>query len=328
MHKLLLAFALCIWSLASATSATRAVDLPAEAARAVTGGAEARATKKKPRVLINADTANEVDDLYAIARALVEPSIELVGLSSAQWQVSHYATPHTLEDSQRMNEVLLALLNRKKLPHPRGATARLFDWGDRAQHSAAAYQIIREAHATPTGQKLIVVMLGANTDLASALLIDPAIAPKLKVYLLGTSYDHARRIWRKRDFNCVMDIQAIEVVLDAKELETHIMPVNIAAPLVFELSEVKRRFAGKNDLFDLLLRRWQDHIDGARLRRTIWDLALVSCLIRPELGQETEATTPPENTQRNVHVFIRIDAQGIRSEFFSSLERHFEAQHQ
>jgi hypothetical protein len=64
----------------------------------------------RPRFVIDADTANEVDDPYAIVRALLEPSIEVIGLSSAQWQASHWATPDTLEDSQRLNEVLLGHL--------------------------------------------------------------------------------------------------------------------------------------------------------------------------------------------------------------------------
>jgi hypothetical protein len=64
------------------------------------------------RVVIDADTANEVDDPFAIVRALVEPGLQLVGLSAAQWQVSHWATPTTLEDSQRLNEVLAGHLGR------------------------------------------------------------------------------------------------------------------------------------------------------------------------------------------------------------------------
>jgi inosine-uridine nucleoside N-ribohydrolase len=281
-------------------------------------------TPTRTRILIDADIANEVDDLYAIVRALIEPSFDVVGLCSAQWQISHYATPNTLEDSQRLNEVLLALLNQNRIPHPRGAAMRLYDWGqDVAQHSAAAYHVIKEAHRTPPGQKLVVLMLGASTDLASALLIDPTIVPKLKVYLLGTTYDFDKRIWRKRDFNCVMDPQAIEVVLDAKDLETHIMPVNVAARMEFDMTEVKQKFAGRNDLLDLLYRRWVDHMDGSRVRRIIWDLSVVSCLLRPQFGEEITVETPPENTPREVFIYSRIDGRRIREEFFNAVAAHY-----
>lgn len=280
--------------------------------------------QSKTRILIDADTANEVDDLYAIVRALIEPTFDVVGLNSTQWQISHYATPNTLEDSQRMNEVLLALLNKQRIPHPRGSQYRLYDWGrDRAQHSAAAYHIIKEAHKTPSGEKLTVVVLGASTNIASALLIDPTIIPKIKIYLLATSYDFEKRIWRKRDFNCVMDIQAIEVVLDAKDLETHIMPMNVASAMKFEMAELKQKFANRNDLLDLLYRRWVDHVDAGRYRRTIWDLSVISCLIHSEFGEEIKAKTPPENTQRDVYVFSKIDGKKIREEFYKTLAKYY-----
>ncbi len=223
-----------------------------------------------------------------------------------------------------MNEVLLALLNKQRIPHPRGSQNRLYDWGrDRAQHSAAAYHIINEAHKTPIGEKLTVTVLGASTNIASALLIDPTIIPKIKVYLLATSYDSEKRIWRERDFNCVMDIQAIEVVLDARNLETHIMPMNVASAMKFEMAELKQKFANRNDLLDLLYRRWVDHVDAGRYRRTIWDLSVISCLINSKFGEEIKATTPPENTQRDVYLFSKIDGQGIREEFYRTLAEHY-----
>jgi inosine-uridine nucleoside N-ribohydrolase len=276
------------------------------------------------RVLLDADTANEVDDLFAIVRALIAPSLEVIGLCSAQWQNSHYATRDTLEDSQRLNEMLLALLELRRIPAPRGASGRVYDFGrDRARHSAAASFLIREAQRTPEGAKLDVIVLGAATNVASALLIDPGIVPKLRVHLLGTSREAATGIWRKRDFNCAMDPQAIEVVLDARELETHIMPVNVAAPLVFELGATRERLGGRHELPDILCRRWTEHHDGARLRRTIWDLALVSAFLRPDLARTMAASAPPENGGRPVTVYTSIDAAGMREEFFAAIEAKF-----
>lgn len=44
--------------------------------------------QEKTILIIDADTGNEVDDLYAIVRGLIEPSFKVIGLSSAQWQAS------------------------------------------------------------------------------------------------------------------------------------------------------------------------------------------------------------------------------------------------
>ena len=272
------------------------------------------------KLYIDADTANEVDDLYAIVRALIEPEFDIVGLGSAQWQVSHWATDQSLEDSQRLNDMLLAFLHKQHIPAPRGGHARLYDWGaDIAQHSAAAYFIIEQAHAMPDGEKLVIANLGALTNVASAILIDPSIVPKIKLYLLGTTYDFENSIWRKRDFNCVMDIQAINVVLDAKGLETHIMPGNVAAAMKFDMQRCKEQFAEKNDLLDFLYQRWVDHKDGGRYSRTIWDLSVIEALVHPEWAEVVQVAGPPENGNRTLFVYKRINADEMIDDFYETI---------
>ncbi len=278
----------------------------------------------KTRLIIDADTANEVDDLYAIVRALIEPSFEIVGLNSTQWQCSHWATDNTLEDSHRLNVLLLGYLDKMSIPHPRGAHFRLYDWGqDVAQHSAAAYHIIEQAHETPENEKLVVIALGATTNVASALLIDPSIVPKINLYLLGTSYDFDTKIWKKRDFNCINDIQAINVVLDTEGLETHIMPVNVASALSFDMQKVRKEFKDKHPLLNYLYQRWYNHIDSGRYRRVIWDLSVIEVLIDPKLAVEQMVTTPPENTNRKVFVYSSINADSMKSDFYKKVADYF-----
>lgn len=274
----------------------------------------------KQRVIIDADTANEVDDLFAVVRALIAPEFEVVGLNSTQWQSSHWATANTLEDSQRLNVLLLSYLRKTQIPHPRGARDRLYDWGqDVAQHSAAAYHIIKEAHKAPAGEKLTVVALGALTNVSSALLVDPAIIPKIRVYMLGTTYEFTRKIWRKRDFNCINDLQAIEVLLNTDGLETHIMPVSVARAMTFDMDDLQQRFAGQHPLLEFLYQRWFNHIDSGRHQRVIWDLALIQALIHPRMASEKKVMTPPENRQRELFVYDSIKAGAMRQDFYQSL---------
>lgn len=95
------------------------------------------------QVIVDADTGNEVDDLYALVRILIEPTIEVTALNAAHWQTSHWSIPNSMENSHRLNQQLLGEMNLKVKTF-RGAAARMYDWGDRAQHSAAAYEIIRQ----------------------------------------------------------------------------------------------------------------------------------------------------------------------------------------
>ena len=281
--------------------------------------------QKQTAIIIDADTGNEVDDLYAIVRGLIEPSFKVVGLNSAQWQATHWNVANTLENSHRLNLEILSYLKMEDIPHPRGAVDRLYDWGDDiAQHSAAAYHIIKEAHLMSAGSKLTVVVLGASTNLASALLIDPSIAGNIRAYLLGTSYDHEQRIWKKTDFNCMMDIHAMDVIMDTEDLETHIMPVNVLTGLTFDIQNTEEQFKGKHPLLDFLYMRWVNHIGGAKYSRIVWDLSVIECLIHPEYGTEILVDTPPDNKQRKVYVYTSINVDEMKKDFFRTIDEYFD----
>lgn len=280
---------------------------------------------QKPRVLIDADTGNEVDDLFAIGRALIAPELEIVGLNSTQWQNSHWAVENTLENSHRLNVRILSYLDMGQLPHPRGSHYRLYDWGqDVAQHSAAAYHIIKEAHKSTPEDKLIVVALGALTNVASALLIDPSIAPKMRLYCLGSSYNFEQGFWKKTDFNCLMDPHAINVVMDQVDLEMHITPVNVAANMQMTRERLTENFKGKDDLRGFLYDRWMTHMDGGYNGRVIWDLVPFYYLLQPDWITEVEIQTPPENTQRKIFVTKSFEADKLEKDFFDSLHEYFE----
>ncbi len=93
---------------------------------------------------------------------------------------------------------------------PRSATARMYDWGDQAQHSAAAYEIVQQARLRNENEPHYVIALGAMTNVASAVAIAPDIAKKIKLYRLGTTYNFEEGIMRKNDFNCAMDIRTLD----------------------------------------------------------------------------------------------------------------------
>lgn len=273
----------------------------------------------KLKVIIDADTGNEVDDLYAIVRGLIEPSWDVIALNATQWQPAHWAVEQTMEESYRLNQVLLGYLGMGgEVKSLRGGINRLFDWGNRAQPSLASNHLIQAAHGLQEGETLTVIALGALTNVATAILMDPSIAPKIKLYWLGSTYDFEENILRKRDFNCMMDPQALEEVL-ASKVEFHVIPVNIAAQMTFEYEETKEKLGGQHDLLDFLLDRWYNHLDGGRIERTIWDLAIIDAVIHPDWIEEVEIMTSKENYSRSVYYIKDIDEDKMRSEFFAKV---------
>lgn len=274
------------------------------------------------KVIIDADTGNEVDDLYAIVRGLLEPSWNVIALNAAQWQPAHWAVAQSMEESYRLNQVLLGYLKLGgAVKSYRGATNRLFDWGNLAQPSMASYHLIQEAHKMEDDEKLTVVTLGALTNIASALLIDPSIASKIAIYWLGTTYDFEEDILRKRDFNCMMDPQALEEVLKSS-VELHVIPVNVANKMTFNYAETEQKLRGKHGVLDFLVDRWYQHLDGGRYERTIWDLSIIEAVIHPEWVEEVKIMTTKENYSRPVYYYKDIDADKIRAAFFDIVLTH------
>jgi len=272
--------------------------------------------QEKTKVLIDADTANEVDDAFALSIILMDPAIEVTALNAAQWQTAHWATEKTMEDSHRLNQMLLGIMGLN-LNLNRGGAARMYDWGDQAQHSAAAYEIIEQAKAQSEGEKLNIIALGALTNVASALFIDPSIAQSIRLYWLGTTYDFEKGILRKDDFNCQMDQFALSHLLFS-EVEMHIIPVSVANQMTFDYDETRQNLEN-HFLGDFLLKIWDDHIDGGRAERTIWDLSIVNAFLHPEWMEEVEITTSKDNGNRKVYYYKDFDAAKMREDFFEKI---------
>jgi purine nucleosidase len=139
--------------------------------------------KAKTRIIIDADTANELDDLFAITRALIAPEFIIEGLTSTHWRGQN-----SVEKSQHLNEKILEKMELSEIiPHPQGAAHAMPD-NQTPVDSPAARHIIARAHAGGMDNKLLVVALGTATNLASALLLDPTIKDKVVYAFIDGDY--------------------------------------------------------------------------------------------------------------------------------------------
>lgn len=272
------------------------------------------------RMIIDADTANEIDDLYAIVRALKEPSFDVVALNSAQWH-TRLSPANSVEHSQRINDDLLRLIGRPDLPAPMGAEMIMGQpWGgDEPRDSPASRMIIREAEASQS-EKLTVVSIGAATNLASALKLAPHIVPRVRCYSMAAHYDSSSGIWNKDEFNVRNDLNAFNYLLNLDGLELHIMPANVCRNLAFDLNKTIGWLRGKGGVWDYLVARWLSHSPQAT-KWIMWDLALIEAIARPELAKESLFKTPPENRQRDVWVYTHIDGETMKRDWWAMAKR-------
>lgn len=280
------------------------------------------------RVIVDADTANEIDDLYAIVRALIAPEFQVEGITSAHFTRSTQSND-TVHQSQRFNEQILDAMNlRDKIPHPVG--------GDRSMESPtspvdspAARLIIERAHAGGPNDKLTVMALGACTNLASALVIDPTIKDKVVFAFIDGDYKDGQ--WGPGIFNWRNDIHAVKAIFES-DVEYYHMPArSVSIEMKLSKRDVDEHMKGKGGVWDLLVDRWETFPRTAKSKeKVMWDIALVEALLRPSLATKQVVGAPiihdasnvdqyPENP-RKVTVFEAIDAEGMRDDFWNAVD--------
>jgi len=282
--------------------------------------------KKGLPLIIDADTANEVDDLFAIVRAIVEPSIDLLGITSAQFHISPLASDTTVLESQKMNEDIIRLMNRSDIPLPVGSNKPLSS-SSIPQVSEASDFIIMQAHNHSEEDPLHLVILGSCTNVASAVIQDPTIIPKINVHYLGFWHDIESNVYDKKEFNSGNDTLAVNVLLDLEDLQLDVMTATTSQHLVFKKSIVNDHLKGKGGISDYLVDRWNTYErwwtkeDPEKLEWIMWDVAIIEALIHPGLTTKEAFVSPPENTQRYIQVYTEIDVEAMEEDFWKSLSK-------
>lgn len=287
-------------------------------------------------VIVDADTGNEMDDLYAIVRAVMAEDFNVLGVNSAHfnnpqlltdslWHIYPTKDINTVGISQDLNEELLMALDMEEIPHPLGADRMLgYAWGyyegAPIPEAPAVNFIIEQAEKMPAGRKLSVACLGAVTNVAAALETRPSIVSKLKVYLLGMQYDPVTGIWNKNSFNARNDINGLDQLLSNEDLELYVMPPSTARALQFDHQESLKKLSKlDHPVSEILARRWAEVSAGDSW--IMWDLALIEAMLNPETATLQRRAAPPENGARPISVYVDIDEEQIEALFWDTLQK-------
>jgi purine nucleosidase len=280
------------------------------------------------RVIIDADTANEIDDLYAIVRALAAPEFRVEGVTSAHFTRSTKPN-ETVRRSQAINEQILDAMGlRDSIPHPIGADRSMAE-PTIPIDSPAARLIIERAHAGGPEDKLVVFALGACTNLASALLLDPSIESKAVFAFIDGEYKDGQ--WGPGIFNWKNDIHAVKAIFESAVEYIHMPAPSVSVEMELSKDAVDDHLKGRGGVWDLLVDRWETFPRTAnRETKTMWDIALIEAVLRPELATAVVVGAPiihnagkveqfPDNPRR-VKVFEAIDAEGMQRDFWEAID--------
>ncbi|WP_375444753.1 nucleoside hydrolase [uncultured Fibrella sp.] len=286
------------------------------------------AVAQPQKVWLDADTGNETDDVYAIIRLLAEPAVTVVGLSSAhfnnadlvafdKWNQYPTKAISTVAISQQLNEDILRVMDKTVISHPLGADRQIGRaWGGAAPRpSAATERLIQTVKQLAPGEKLDVLCLGALTNIASAILIDTTILSRIRLFALGARYDSQQKVWNKNEFNIRNDLNAFDYLLNNRSVDVTLMPINTAAPYRFARDTIYRKVDESVAIQRMLKERWEETNPQDNVR-TLWDLALVEAYLLPEKAIVQDVLTPPENTQRLMKVYSKVDEKALTDDFW------------
>lgn len=288
---------------------------------------------QKQKVWLDTDSGNEMDDLYAIVRLIKEPTIDLIGISSAHFNYADilvmekyngYVTKGliTVDESQRVNEEILKAMNRMDLPHPKGANRQMGQPQgiNNARNSPASDAIIQAVKNLHDGEILDIITLGPLTNVTSALIFAPEIKPRVRVNFIGSRYNPISKVWNKSEFNVRNDLNSFDGALNMDSLDLTVMPLEAALPLKFQREDTYSLLNEKIEIEKILEERWKVH-NPQDQTRIMWDLALVEAYLKPHLAEMQWVTTPPENKQRMIRVYTKIDETRLAEDFWMVLKK-------
>jgi len=229
--------------------------------------------------VLDTDTYNEIDDQFAVVYALLSPNIRLEALYAAPFHNKRSGGPADgMEKSYQEILRILDLLgvDRAEDVH-RGAT-RYLAAADEPVESAAARDLIARAMA-PRGGPLYVLAIGAITNVASAILMEPEIVRRVVVVWLGGQPYY----WpHTREFNLAQDVLAARVVFDSGVPLVHIPCKNVAEHLRTTLPEMRAYVRGQGCVGDYLYGIYEEYMtDHFARSKVIWDISTVAYLNDP-----------------------------------------------
>ena len=233
------------------------------------------------RMVLDTDTYNETDDQFALVHALLSPErLAVEAIYAAPFHNQRCDGPgHGMELSYQEILRLLERLGRSSDGFAfRGATDYLGPEGEPLE-SAAVRDLIARGRAAPAADPLYVVAIGAITNVASALLLEPALVEKIVVVWLG---GHALRWPDTREFNLRQDLAASRALLDCGVPLVLVPCMGVTSHLLTSVPEIERHVAPHGELGAFLAARFKElRSDHFAWSRVLWDVATIAYLLDP-----------------------------------------------
>ena len=279
-------------------------------------------------MVLDTDTYNEIDDQFAVVYSLLSPGVQVEALYAAPFYNSRSSGPG--DGMLKSYEEILRLLDRLDVS-PEGfvyhGSDRYLGGPDTPVSSAATDDLIARA-LQPREGPLYVVAIGAITNVASAILLEPKIRERIVVVWLG---GHPQYWPHSREFNLQQDVPAAQVIFDSGVPAVQIPCKNVAEHLRTTLPEMAAYVKGRGAIGDYLYQIFQAYFTEHYARsKVLWDISAIAYLKNPEwvptelrpspVLRDDVTWGPADPTRHPVRVAVDLNRDHIFGDLFGLLD--------
>jgi inosine-uridine nucleoside N-ribohydrolase len=279
-------------------------------------------------VILTTDCGADIDDQFAIAYLLLVPQVHVRGIVTTH-------APDLPQNAQSSAACARDVMHRMGLSH----TPPVFAGSDVALKvraplpNAGVEFIVRTARSYSRANRLLILTIGATTDVASAFLADPSIEDRVEILTMGfQSWPQGTDPW-----NIQNDPLAYRVLLDSRA------PITIGAAdvcakhLALDQKEADRLLEGHGQFagwLDGLVRNWltKNAALAARVvspgHWVIWDTIVVAHILgfttvatysRPALNL-SDCTFTFAKTTKTIRWITSVDQRRMWPDFVRRLD--------
>ena len=285
------------------------------------------------RVVIDTDTANEIDDQFALVHALLSPELDIEAIYAAPFKNAHAATPE--EGMEQSYDEILRVYEHLGLPETppvlKGSRTNLSAY-ETPEPSPAAEHLIETAFGSD--EPLYVLAIGAISNVANALLLEPKLVERIVLVWLGGHALHWPHTW---EFNLQQDVLGAKLVFDCGVPLVHVPCQGVVSLLHTTVPEIEHYVQGRGAVGDYLFELFTGHVgDHYAWSKELWDTAVMAYMLNPTWLETTLRPSPivSEDKAENrltwsfdarrhlVRNAYTLHRDPILKDFFRKLERH------
>ncbi|MEG3660180.1 nucleoside hydrolase [Arenibacter palladensis] len=238
-----------------------------------------RPNNGKLNVVIDTDTYNEIDDQFAVVYALLSPEkINVEAIYAAPYFNTRSVGP--ADGMIKSHEEILRLMNKMGMNHQGLVYKGSEDFiksNKQPLQSDAAKDLVNRAMASDG--PLYVLALGAPTNIASAILMEPKIINKIIVVWLGgkgLNWDTAY------EFNLKQDMVSSKILFDSGVPLIQVPTEPVSSHLLTTIPELDTYLKGQGEIGDYLIDIFKNyHKDHYAYSKIIWDIAVIAYVLNP-----------------------------------------------